>query len=132
MFSETNFYNVGNYQSLFLCPLSFEHGMFFCMNLPGLFYSGLLIERYLGPAAIIGCYLMNCVVSAGATTAMHRHLGFHKVNQRGRISNTNGNATLFFASMFSAMAPGYNMYSGSYLKIGFMYVLAFYGILFFT
>ena len=34
--------------------------------------------------------------------------------------------------MFTAMMPGYNLYSGAYVKIGFMYILAFYGILFFT
>ena len=72
VFSETNFLNIGNYQSLFLCPLSFENDMFFWMNLPGLFYSGMLIERFMGPGALLGAYLLNCGVSAAATTAVHR------------------------------------------------------------
>ena len=72
VFSETNFYNVGNYQSMFLCPLSFENNMFFYFNLPGLFYSGMLIERFCGPVALIGAYLLNCGVSAAATTIAHR------------------------------------------------------------
>jgi len=78
VFSETNFYNVGNYQSLFLGPLSFENSMFFWMNLPGLFYTGLLVERFCGPAVLLGAYLINCVVSAATTTITHRKIGFLK------------------------------------------------------
>lgn len=40
--------------------------------------------------------------------------------------------TLFLASVFTAMAPEYKLYAGSYLKVTFLYILAFYGILFFT
>ena len=69
--------------------------MFFYANLPGLIYSGLLIERVCGPAALLLGYLLNCGVSAAATTAVHRQIGYHKVQQRGRLSNTNGNMTLF-------------------------------------
>ena len=102
------------------------------MNLPGLFYAGMLIERSCGPAALIGAYLLNCAVSAGVTTAVHRQIGFQKVQQRGRFSNTNGNMTLFLTSIFTAIAPSYALYHGQYLKITFLYVLAFYGVLFFT
>ena len=59
-------------------------------------------------------------------------MGFHKVQQRGRFSNTNGNITLFLASVFTAMAPEYKLYHGAYLKVTFLYILALYGILFFT
>ena len=79
VFTETNFYNVGNYQSLFLCPLSYENGLFFGANLPGLFYAGMLIERFLGPSVVLGGYLLNCAVSAATTTVVHRQIGFKKV-----------------------------------------------------
>ena len=72
VFSETNFYNLGQYQSLFFCPLSFENNMFFYANLPGLIYSGLLVERVCGPGALMLAYLLNCGVSAATTTAYHR------------------------------------------------------------
>ena len=132
VFSETNFYNLGQYQSLFFSPLSFENNMFFYANLPGLIYSGLLVERVCGPGALMLAYLLNCGVSAATTTAYHRQIGFHKVQQRGRLSNTNGNMTLFLASLFTAMAPEYKLYNGSYVKITFLFILAFYGVLFFT
>ena len=106
--------------------------MFFYLNLPGLFYAGFMVERFCGPGAMIAAYLLNCSVSAATTTIAHRQMGFHKVQQRGRFSNTNGNMTLFLASVFTAMAPEYKLYAGQYLSITFMYVLAFYGILFFT
>ena len=132
VFSETNFYNVGNYQSMFLAPLSYENNLFFYMNLPGLMYAGFMVERFCGPGPMIAAYLVNCGVSAAATTIAHRQLGFHKVQQRGRFSNTNGNMTLLLTAMFTSMAPGYKIYAGQYLSITFLYVLAFYGILFFT
>ena len=72
VFSETNFYNIGNYQCFFLAPLSYENSLFFWMNLPGLFYSGMLVERFCGPAGILAAYLLNCGVSAATTTAVHR------------------------------------------------------------
>lgn len=61
---------MGHYQSFFLCPLSYENNFFFWMNLPGLFYSGMLIERYAGAKVLLGAYLANCLVS-GATTVYH-------------------------------------------------------------
>ena len=79
VFTETNFYNIGNYQCFFLCPLSYENGMFFGMCLPGLVYTGILIERILGPTALLGAYLLNCTVSAATTTLVHRQIGFKKV-----------------------------------------------------
>eukprot|EP00354_Favella_ehrenbergii_P010490 CAMPEP_0170457324 /NCGR_PEP_ID=MMETSP0123-20130129/4656_1 /TAXON_ID=182087 /ORGANISM="Favella ehrenbergii, Strain Fehren 1" /LENGTH=148 /DNA_ID=CAMNT_0010721083 /DNA_START=264 /DNA_END=710 /DNA_ORIENTATION=- len=132
IFSETNFYNIGNYQSFFACPLSFENNMYFYANLPGLIYAGLLVERICGPGALLGAYLLNCAVSAATTTAVHRQIGFHKVQQRGRLSNTNGNMALFLVSLFTGMAPEYKLYAGSYLTVTFLYILAFYAVLFFT
>ena len=46
----------------------------------------------------------------------------------------NGNATLFLTSMFSAMAPGYQLYQGSYMATTFFfyYLTGFYFLLFFT
>ena len=40
--------------------------------------------------------------------------------------------TLFLASLFTTMAPEYKLYSGNWLTIPFLYILAFYGVLFFT
>ena len=79
VFSETNFYNMGNYQCLFLSPLSFENNFFFWLNLPGLIYSGLLIESFAGSGVLLGAYLLNCRVSAATTPMVHRQLGYHKV-----------------------------------------------------
>ena len=92
----------------------------------------MLIERFLGPGVVLGGYLLNCAVSAATTTVVHRQIGFKKVQQRGRFSNTNGNMTLFFTSLFTTLAPNYYLYAGQYVKVGFLYILAFYGILFFT
>ena len=133
-FSETTFWNLGYYQTLFLCPLSFENNFFFYANLPGLIYSGLLIERHLGPAVLLGAYLTNCLVSAGTTTAVHRQIGYHRVLQRGRMANDNGNITLFLTTLFSVAAPNYAIYKGGSFATSFFfyYLLAFYGLLFFT
>ena len=105
--------------------------MFFYLNVPGLMYAGMLIERMCGPAALIGAYLFNCGLSAATTTAVHRQIGYHKVQQRGRLGNTNGNTTLFLTSLFTAMAPEYKLYQGSFLNITFLYIVAFYAVLFF-
>ena len=72
VFSETNFLNMGNYQCMLLSPLSFENNLFFWLNLPGLVYSALLVESAIGSGALIGAYLLNCAVSAAATTIVHR------------------------------------------------------------
>ena len=58
-------------------------------------------------------------------------MGFHKVQQRGRFANTNGNISLFLVSLFTGLAPNYKIYSGRYLSVHFFYILAFYGVLFF-
>ena len=79
VFTETNFYNLGRYHCFLLSPLSFEHNFFFYSSLPGLFYSGMLIERYLGARWLLFAYLANCAVSAATTTYVHRKIGFHKV-----------------------------------------------------
>ena len=126
--------NHGNYQSILLNPVSFESNFFFYMNFPGLLYSAYLIERYVGRRFLIGAYLLNCAVSAITTSLYHRQIGFKKVQQRGRIANSNGNITLYLVSMFSFMAPHYRMYVGKTMarSMYFYYLMIFYGVLFFT
>ena len=94
----------------------------------------MLVERHLGPGILIGTYLANCLVSAATTTAVHRKIGYHKVMQRGRMSNTNGNFTLLLTTLFTAVAPNYAIYKGGGMATSFYfyYILAFYGMLFFT
>ena len=111
-FCETNFYNLKQYQTLLISPLSYENNFFFYCSLPGLTYSSLLLERYIGGRTLLLCYLANCLASAATTVLVHRKIGFHKVNQRGRMSNTNGNTTLFFSIMFATLIPQYMMMSG--------------------
>ena len=50
------------------------------------------------------------------------------------MSNTNGNTTLFLTSLFTAAAPNYMMYRGGSMAttVFFYYLLAFYGMVFFT
>ena len=134
VFTETNFYNLKNYHSILLSPLSYENNFFFYANLPGLLYSGILIERFLGARVLIASYLANCAVSAATTVAVHRQIGFHKVQQRGRFSNSNGNATLFFTSLFTSLAPGYRIYAGKSMlgTMFFYYLTSMYFLLFFT
>lgn len=131
VFTETNFYNLGHYQSLFLAPLSYENGMFFAANLPGFFYSAMLVERFCGPSGLAAAYLLNCCVSAATTVAAHRQIGYHKVQQRGRLSNTNGNMTLFLMSLFAAMAPSYKIFQSVYFSVPFYFIPVSYCVLFF-
>lgn len=134
VFTETNFYNLKNYHSLLLSPLSYENNFFFYANLPGLIYSGYLIEKFLGARVLLTAYFTNCLVSAATTVGVHRQIGFHKVQQRGRFSNSNGNATLFFTSLFTAIAPGYRMFAGKSMMttMFFYYLTTMYYMLFFT
>ena len=134
IFTETNFYNLKNYHSLLLSPISFENNFFFYTSLPGLLYSSTLIERYLGYRVLIGSYIANCLVSAATTVYVHRQIGFHKVQQRGRISNSNGNATLFLSCLFGSFAPGYRIHRGKHLAttIFFYYLVGAYLLLYFT
>ena len=50
------------------------------------------------------------------------------------MSNTNGNFTLLLTSLFTFLAPNYAVYRGGGMAttIFFYYILAFYGMLFFT
>ena len=50
------------------------------------------------------------------------------------MSNTNGNTTLFLTSLWTAAAPNYMLYRGSNMAttVFFYYLLAFYGMVFFT
>ena len=134
MFCETNFYNLKKYQCFFASPLSYENNFFFYANLPGLIYTSVLIEGFFGAPTLIGVYLANCAISAATTTLVHRQIGFHKVLQRGRISNSNGNMTLLLASLFTCAAPAYMISQGrSQLRsIPFFYMTIFYFLLFFT
>lgn len=89
----------GNLQSIVLCPISFEVPFYYVMNLPGLVVSSFLIEKYLGSMMLLGLYLTNSAISAGTTTVNHRRIGFLEVRKRGRMSNHNGNITLFLSSI---------------------------------
>ena len=66
-FCETNFYNLKQYQTFFLSPLFYENDLFFYCNLPGLFYSSLLIERFFGSRVLLLSFFTNCAVSAPTT-----------------------------------------------------------------
>ena len=134
VFSEMNVLNLGNYQSIFLNPLSLEQNFFFYLNFPGLVYASYLLERSLGPRFLIGAYLLNCGVSALTTAIYHRQIGFKKVQQRGRVANSNGNITLFLTTLFATMAPSYRIYGGKSMAttIFFYYLTLFYCLLFFT
>lgn len=72
IFTETNFYNLKNYHTLLLSPLSYENDFFFYATVPGLLYSSLLIERHLGSRVLLASYLVNCAVSAATTVYVHR------------------------------------------------------------
>ena len=64
MFSETNFFNLGNYACLFLQPISFESEFFFYANMLPMFVSAMMVERHLGIFYFTGAYLVNAVTSA--------------------------------------------------------------------
>ena len=125
---------MGRYQSFFLAPLSYENKFYFWLNLPGLFYASSLIEMSLGPAYLAGIYLFGCTASALTSVATHRHLGFKKVQQRGRLSNYNGNTTLFMVCLFSALFPHYQLYGGrTQATTAYFWWLAIaYGLVFFS
>ena len=129
-----NFFKNKNYQTFLLSPLSFENSLFFYTNLPGLVYAGYLIERKFGSKVLMGAYLLNCGASALSTAYVHRKIGYHEVQRRGRFSNTNGNQALYLVSFFTACSPDYRLYYGKYMatNIYFGYVLAAYLMLFFT
>ena len=40
--------------------------------------------------------------------------------------------TLFLVSLFTGMSPEYKLFTSYYFSVTFLYILAFYGILFFT
>ena len=134
IFTETNFYNLKNYHTILFSPISYENDFFFYATLPGLIYSSLLIERHLGSRVLLASYLFNCAVSAATTVMVHRQIGYHKVQQRGRISNSNGNATLFLTCLFGSFAPGYKIVRGKYMAttVFFYYLVGSYLMLFFT
>lgn len=61
-------------------------------------------------------------------------MGFVKSQRRGRMTNHNGNATLFFATFFSFLMPAYKIISGKSVAttMYFYFILAAYGMLYFT
>ena len=134
VFSEMNVTAQGNYQSILLNPISFEQNFFFYLNFPGLLYASYLIERTLGSRYLAGAFLINCAVAALTTSFYHRQIGFKKVQQRGKIANSNGNGTLFITTLFSTLAPHYTIFKGGSMAttIFFYYLAIFYGLLFFT
>ena len=134
VFSEMNFFKNKNYQTFLLSPLSFENSFFFYTNLPGLLYAGYLIERKFGSKVLMGAYLLNCTASALTTTVVHRKIGYHEVQRRGRFSNTNGNLALYLVSLFTTCKPDYRLYYGKYMatNIYFGYLMAAYLVLYFT
>lgn len=134
VFSEMNVLNNGNVQSIFLNPISYEQNLFFYLSLPGLAYSGYLIERFLGARYLLGAYLLNSVVAAATTALYHRQIGFRKVQQRGKIANNNGNSALFLSTLFATFLPQYTIYGGKYMAttLFFYYIPLMYCMLFFT
>mmetsp|Transcript_38533 Transcript_38533/g.38033 ORF Transcript_38533/g.38033 Transcript_38533/m.38033 type:complete len:126 (-) Transcript_38533:133-510(-) len=98
VFSEMNALN-GNPQSALFQPLSFEVPYYYVMNIPGLFISSFLIEKYFGSKILLGLYLTNCLASSIITVINHRRIGFSEVRKRGRMSNHNGNISLFLSSI---------------------------------
>ena len=110
VFSEMNFLKNKNYQTVLLTPLSFENSFFFYSNFPGLVYSSFLVETIFGSKVLLSAYLLNCAASALTTVITHRQIGFHKVQQRGRFSNTNGNSALFLTTMFFTVLPHFKMH----------------------
>ena len=70
---------LGNYQSIFLNPVSYESNFFFYLNFPGLVYASFLIERGMGFRFLLAAYLANCLLSAATTVVYHRLIGFKKV-----------------------------------------------------
>ena len=62
-----------------------------------------------------------------------RQIGYKEVRRRGRMTNNNGNATLFFASLFSALAPNYTLYQGGALTtVYFWHISLAIGMMYFT
>lgn len=133
VFSETNFYNNKNYACFFLQPISYESEFFFWVNVLPLFYASVLVERNLGVFYWGGAYLFNCSTSALSQIVYQRHIGYKEVQRRGRMSNNNGNLTLFFTSLFSAIAPHYRIFGGGQLTtVYFWHILLAVMIIYFT
>ena len=124
----------GNPHSSILQPLSFEAPFYYLMNIPGLFISAFLIEKYFGSRILIGLYLANCIISSITTVLNHRRIGFAEVRKRGRMSNHTGNISLFFSSILVAWNPQLVLLAtrSQFTTIYFYYLWAFYLVLYFT
>ena len=133
VFSEMNMLN-GNPQSALFYPISFEIPFYFVANIPGLLLSGFYIEKYFGSKILIGLFLANWWVSAITTAINHRRIGFAEVRRRGRMSNHNGNITLFLSSVLVGWNPNKIIYPGkrSLTTIYFYYIWIAYLIIYFT
>lgn len=64
----------------------------------------------------------------------HRRIGFAEVRKRGRMSNHNGNITLFLSSVLVASMPQLVLYSGKSraTTVYFTYIWLSYMVLYFT
>lgn len=102
--------------------------------MPGLIYTSFLIERAVGPISLIGAFVGNSVVSLATTLLYHRKIGFKEVMKRGRMSNNNGNIVMYFSTLYAALLPNYYFYKGrsALTTIPFWFIMATYGILYFT
>jgi hypothetical protein len=105
VFTETNFLNMKRYWCILTGPLSFENNFYFYANLPGIAYAALITERAFGPQVLIAAYLANCAASALSTVVYQRQVGYKVIQQRGRLSNFNGNLGLFLSTMFATAVP---------------------------
>ena len=124
----------GNPQAALLNPISFEVPYYYVVNIPGLILSGYLVENYFGPKILVGLLLVNWLASALTTAVNHRRIGFAEVRKRGRMSNHNGNITLFLSSVLVGWNPGKIIYPGKRMltTVYFYYIWLAYLIIYFT
>ena len=134
VFSEINFFRNKNYHCLLLQPLAFESQFHMLMNLPAMFYSGILIEKHLGIIYFIGIFIANCITSAGVQLWYQRQIGYRDYRRRGRMANFNGNISMFFISFLTGLLPNYKIYSGQKMATTFYfyYLLVAYCLIYFT
>ena len=99
-----------------------------------LFVASALVERNLGVFFWVGAYGLNCATSALTSVIYQRQIGYKAVQKRGRMANNNGNATLFFAALFSFLMPNYKIYQGRNAATTFYfgYLFAAMCIIYFT
>ena len=128
-----NLKNNYAYHTVLLSPIAFEDKFYFLINLPGMALASYLIEWSFGSRILIMSYLFNAGISAATTVWWHWHIGFFEVWKRGRVSNHNGNVTLFLTTFLACMAPGFMIYNGKkfYSKIPFFIIPFIYFLFYF-